>query len=277
MRKLFIILIIIVLTLALGFYGYLEGIHIKRQSVAELNELLSGDYELFVPEGQGPFATVVGYHGCSGTLHGSRDWARLFQQAGYAVVLVESIKPRNLEWREVCDGKKLWGSERAGDVMASLETIRGLPFVNANALHLIGWSHGGWALMDAFDYTANEKRPPNLLEKPDSPLRGVVSATLFYPFCEFPVRARNGWPQEFPVHFIFAETDSIVSNAACQLIVDRQLELGKPVSAKSYTNTDHAFDMRPEDFYDGDLTGQPDATRQVHADMLINLRNWSLQ
>ena len=275
MRKLLIVLCVVIAATALTFYGYLEGMHIKRQSTAALNDFLSEHYELFIPEGTQPFATVVGYHGCSGTLFGSRDWAQLFNQAGYAVVLVESIKPRGLDWPEVCSGKKLWGSERAGDVMVSLDAIRKMPFVDADKLHLIGWSHGGWALMDTFNYAANAKRPPNLATLPADPLKGVVSATMFYPFCEFPVRARDGWPQEFPVHFVFAETDSIISNEACQIIIDRQKELGRPISAKTYSNTDHAFDMRDEDFYDGTLSGQPDATREAHADMLIKLRQWS--
>lgn len=275
MRKLLLVLTALITSAAVAFYGYIEGVHIDRLSPAELDDMLSSYYEFYVPDGSAPHPTVVGFHGCSGTLHGARDWARLLQQAGFAVVLVESIAPRELDWPDVCSGRALWGSERAGDVMVSLDAVRQLPFVDADNLHLFGWSHGGWALMDAFAYAASRKRPPNLTVLPARPLHGVRSATLFYPFCEFPVRARQGWPQSFPVHFIFAESDSIVSNAACELIAEAQRASGKPVSARTYPRTDHAFDMRDEDFYDGTLGNQPDATRQVHADMLNHLSRWS--
>lgn len=280
MRKLLITLLVLIALAAGAFYAFYEGVHIPRQAPETLEAFLADDYELYVPqEGTPPYPTMVGYHGCSGTLEGARDWARLLNQNGFAVVLVESIKPRGLEWREVCSGKKLWGSERAGDIMVSLEAIRTLPFVDASQLHLFGWSHGGWSLMDTFVYAAKKKRPPNLSAFPskaeDDVLRGVLSATLIYPFCEFPSRALDGWPQAFPVHFVFAQTDSIVSNAACELIIDKQKTAGKPVSATTYQNTDHAFDMRDEDFYDCCLKQQHEATRQVHEDMLQKLRQWT--
>ncbi|MFK8029651.1 MAG: dienelactone hydrolase family protein [Gammaproteobacteria bacterium] len=275
MRKVAIALFTLIVLCACLLFGYLEGFHIKRETPAELEAFLSDHYEVFTPEGTGPFPTVVGYHGCSGTLHGSRDWARFLNKAGYAVVHVESIKPRELDWPDVCSGKKLWGSERAGDIMVSLDAIRNMPFVNPDQLHLIGWSHGGWSIMDALTFAGDRKRPPNLKSMADHPLSGVQSATLFYPFCEFPARGRHGWPQDFPVHFMFAETDSIVSNAACEAIISKQVANGKPTTSKTYANTDHAFDMRDEDFYDCCLTHQPDATREAYADMLINLRRWT--
>ncbi len=159
--------------------------------------------------------------------------------------------------------------------MVSLEAVRKMPFVDTSRLHLFGWSHGGWSIMDTFDYAARSKRPPNLKTRIEEPLKDVVSATIFYPFCEFPARALDGWPQTFPVHFVFAQTDSIVSNDACQAVVDLQSDRGLPVSTKTYPNTDHAFDMRDEDFYDGTLSNQPDATREVYADMLALLKKWS--
>lgn len=279
MRKLLLITILLFLAGAIGFYGLLQGWHIERLAPDELERFLATDYETYVPEGDGPFPTVVGYHGCSGTLHGARDWARVLNEEGYAVVLVESIKPRNLGWREVCAGKKLWGSERAGDVMVSLQSVRQMPFVDPGQLHLFGWSHGGWSLMDTFAIAAKGQRPPNLDQLPENTsgnvLDGVLSATLFYPFCDFPVRARNGWPQTFPVHFVFAETDSIVSNASCQTIVDKQVSAGLPATATTYPDTDHAFDMRDEDFYDCCLKQQHQATSAAYAELTGLLKSWS--
>ncbi|MEM7084403.1 MAG: prolyl oligopeptidase family serine peptidase [Pseudomonadota bacterium] len=274
-KKILLSLLLVVFIVGVGVYGWIQGWHLSRQSSDALERMLAPHYEVFVPDGTPPFATVVGYHGCSGTLLGARDWANVFKEAGYAVVLVESMTPRDVHWRDVCAGKILWGNERAGDVMVSLDAVRRLPFVDPNRLHLIGWSHGGWSLMDAFYYAGKQQRPPNLRDALPAPLEGVLSATFFYPFCEFPSVGRHGWPQSFPTHFIFADRDSIVSNAACERVIDRQRAQQRPVSATTYVDTDHAFDMRDEDFYDGTLGNQPDATRQVRADMLLNLRRWT--
>lgn len=238
-------------TVGTGLYGYWHGWQIESLDPSELSEELSPFYQKFKPDGTGPFPTVVGFHGCTGVLQGSIDWANFLVSKGYAVVLVDSLTHRKLDWPEVCGGKKLWGAERAGDILVSLQDVRELPYVDAKDLHLFGWSHGGWSVLDMLAILSKGQTPPNLSQIPQLQLDGVRSATIFYPYCGIPSRARSGWTQQLPVHFLFAENDSIVENEQCMPLVTQQQEAGFPVTAKTYPNVDHAFDMRAEDFYEG--------------------------
>ena len=56
---------------------------------------------LYKPAGSGPFAAVVGMHGCGGVLNekGEIDllyglWGEILSRAGYVVLLVDSFRPR---------------------------------------------------------------------------------------------------------------------------------------------------------------------------------------
>ena len=54
------------------------------------------------------------------------------------------------------------GSERAGDVLVSIDDARRMPFVDPERLVLIGSSHGGWAIMELLAFEAAERLPFNL-------------------------------------------------------------------------------------------------------------------
>ena len=58
---------------------------------------------LYKPDGNGPFAMVVGLHGCEGLLNAQaapsaryRDWAQRLNTAGFAVVLPDSYASRGI-------------------------------------------------------------------------------------------------------------------------------------------------------------------------------------
>ncbi len=56
------------------------------------------------------------------------DYANIAVEEGYAAVIVDSLTPRNLEfWSAVptvCQGWRLRGEERAGDVLAALKAVK---------------------------------------------------------------------------------------------------------------------------------------------------------
>ena len=70
-------------------------------------EIPSGDAkvrgQLYKPEGSGPFAVVIGLHGCDGLFNAQgmpssryRDWAQRLAAAGFAVIYPDSYGSRGL-------------------------------------------------------------------------------------------------------------------------------------------------------------------------------------
>jgi dienelactone hydrolase len=166
-----------------------------------------------------------------------RHWAEAFRQQGYVAVVVDSLSGRGFTTREerrrVCLGLDLWGSTRAGDLRATLAHVRALPFVDAERLAVVGWSHGAWA---ALDFLASAS--------PDMG-RGLRAVVAFYPYCGLASRARwRGFAVDVPVLMLLAEADSIVSTDSCLRLASAQARGGRSVTAKVYPEVGHIFDWR---------------------------------
>jgi dienelactone hydrolase len=56
--------------------------------------------EILLPAGKGPFPVVVQMHGCGGVQPMQRRYAEAALEAGVAVVILDSLKPRYLGRRE---------------------------------------------------------------------------------------------------------------------------------------------------------------------------------
>ena len=112
----------------------------------DLSPALRPHDRLVMPEGPGPFPAVVVLHTCVGKVGHADRWADRLAAAGYAALVVDSMKPRGLENPVgrllVCRGSTLTGTDRAADVLVSLEHLRGLPRVDPDRLALLGFSHG---------------------------------------------------------------------------------------------------------------------------------------
>src|SRR6266481_6766740 len=71
--------------------------------------------QLYKPDGDGPFATVIALHGCGGLAGNSepvqpryRDWAELLLKAGNAVLLPDSYGSRSEERRVGKECRSRW-------------------------------------------------------------------------------------------------------------------------------------------------------------------------
>jgi dienelactone hydrolase len=164
-------------------------------------------------------------------------WAEAFRRQGYVALVVDSLSGRGLmtweERRRICLGLDLWGSTRAGDLLATLAHVRALPFVDPERIAVVGWSHGAWA---ALDFLASAS--PEMVRG----LRGVVA---FYPYCGIASRARwRGLGVDVPVLMLLAEGDTIVSTDSCVSLAESEVKRGHPVAAKIYPDVGHVFDWR---------------------------------
>lgn len=128
---------------------------------------------LVTPEGAGPFAAVILLHGCDGMDQAS-DWvARDFGDWGYVFLELDSFGPRGVA--EACTNfLEVAPPTRARDAHAAQAYLRTLPFVDPARIGVLGWSHGGMAVLEAI---AN----PYLNE----PARAdpFAAAVAFYPYC----------------------------------------------------------------------------------------------
>lgn len=118
----------------------------------------SGDLQiqayLYKPSGDGPFPVVIYNHGAR---HGRErnlvpqqhiGW--LLTRAGYAVLVSERRgygRSDGATWAEEVGGRKARVvprlQEETGDVLAALDYLRTLPFVDMKRVGIMGWSFGG--------------------------------------------------------------------------------------------------------------------------------------
>lgn len=203
----------------------------------DLQSLLRPHDSVYRPEGDGPFPTVILLHGCAGVRRKDTQWAEAFRQQGYVALVVDSLSGRGLttweERRRICLGLDLWGSTRAGDLLATLAHVRALPFVDAERIAVVGWSHGAWAALDFLASASPEM------------VRGLRAVVAFYPYCGIASRARwRGFGVDVPVLMLLAQADSIVSTDSCVSLAESEVKRGHPVAAKVYPEVGHVFDWR---------------------------------
>ena len=154
---------------------------------------------------------------------------------GWAAIIVDSHGPRGFSdyeiWRLICAGQLFMGSERAGDVLVSLDDARRMAFVDPRRIALIGASHGGWAIMDLLALDPPARLPFNLAALPAGaradPLAGVVGIILLYPYCGPGNRARpDGWRRPIPALFLLSDSDAVAPAEDCLEIAERMQARG---------------------------------------------------
>ncbi len=138
-------------------------------------------YEIRYPEGDGPFPVVIFLPGCTGygpwEVRDAADrHAALLTQHGYAVALLDLLKPRGLD--SICtdlfwfDRMRVEGPR---DVAAAAEALAEDPRIDAGRIAFMGQSFGGSMALDIASASSREKAE---VEQPI--VRTVVA---YYPYC----------------------------------------------------------------------------------------------
>jgi dienelactone hydrolase len=222
----------------------------------------------FPASGKAPFPLAVIMPGCLGTRLNEREWVKYLNSIGWATLIVDSFTPRGLKTVEeiepVCDGARPWGLDRAGDVVAAVTYARGLKAIDSQRVALLGWSHGGWAVMDALTFGA-DSRPANLDQLPDGWADGVIFAGAIYPYCGFGTRSRSSlWKTQVPVRLIMAENDQNTPLPPCLEAVAFQRNSGQDAEAIILPGVTHWFD-NPGDFDLDPHVFSPEGTAKARA------------
>lgn len=183
--------------------------------------------ELFLPAGAGPFPAMVILHGCDGIAPHYRNWARRLRSWGYAALLVDSFGPRGV--REVCGhGRDVPPAAQAEDGFRAAAWLRTRPDIVAGRIGVIGFSHGGWAVMKAV-----------LADAPPAGTPPFAAAIAYYPGCERPTA-----PLATDTLILIGDADDWTPPAYCARWVQAVERGGHALAMRVYPGAQHGFDTR---------------------------------
>lgn len=215
---------------------------------AEWAQRLLSAAQVRKPPGPGPFRLVMQFHGCGGLRPFQEVYAERALAAGYAVMIVDSFKPRGLSRLSasltVCTGIQLHGCERAADLYALYDWARSQPWLVRDRIVACGWSHGGWTIMDGLAMGERGPSFTGLTDLPPRPLDGLAGVVLVYPYASYPSMTRQrGWNGvRLPVYGLLGGKDQVVGVRYPALALDRLERDGLTVNRLVFPDATHAFD-----------------------------------
>jgi dienelactone hydrolase len=184
--------------------------------------------------------TVIALHGCGGLYSviqrdknlitpRSAAMARELRNAGYNVLMPDSLTPRgkvsicteSLQQRDVST------AEQARDVQAALRWLAKQDDVDPDRIALLGWAHGGSAVMKA------------LAIKPVRGAPQIKAGIAFYPSCaQFDPRVT--YKPSAPLLMLMGDEDDWAPVAACNALTQK----ADPAMLKlnTYPDSYHEFD-----------------------------------
>lgn len=195
------------------------------------------------PPGDGPFPALVILHQCGGVNDAVAGWARDATRRGYAVLLVDSLRPRQV--RSVCygprNGVNLFRGAR--DVFQAADHLRKFSFVDPVRVSMVGFS---WGAMVGL--IAASARYADALQG-----RRFASVTSFYPGC-FHVARPNAAEFDIasddmrqPVLALMGERDNETPADECVTKFEAARRAGSAVAWHVYPDAGHCWDCKQLD------------------------------
>ena len=160
--------------------------------------------------------------------------------------MIDSFRPRG--FAQVCNHGELVPPElQARDAFDAAAYLRARPDLHIGRVGVIGFSHGGWAVLKAV--LAGIARPPN-----DPPF---AAAFAYYPGCDPP-----NSPLETDTLILIGSADDWTPAARCRRWRDMVNPNGHTLDMTVYPGAFHAFDspVAPHD-YAGHHVGSDPAAR----------------
>ena len=194
--------------------------------------------QLYKPEGDGPFPTVIALHGCGGLgghsepiLPRYSDWAEQLLKKGNAVLLPDSYGSRELGPQcRVKERRVLARRERVADITASRQWLTQQPWAAQDRISLLGWANGASALLWAVR--------PQLSSRNAEP--DFRSAIAFYPDCR--LSSGLGWSARVPTLVLIGAKDDVSSPPACRQMIDGARGRSALTHIVVYPGAYHDFD-----------------------------------
>jgi dienelactone hydrolase len=200
--------------------------------------------ELFMPVGAALRGAVIVLHGCDGVGTHHRIWAARLAQWGYAALLVDSFSGRG--FKEVCNRGRLVPAEaQARDAFDAAAYLRTLPDLAGRRFGVIGFSHGGWAVLKAV--------LARVVRRPDEP--AFAAAVAYYPGCDPP-----GSPLETDTLILIGDADDWSPPERCERWRDQVDTAGHVLELRLFPGALHGFDSEaPPHYFAGHHVGREPA------------------
>lgn len=184
------------------------------------------------PPGEGPFPAVVLLHGCGGFHSNMISWADRLSRWGYVTLALDSFGPRG--FNELCSG--IVSTYQAIDGYAALRHLAAKPFIRASRVAVMGFSQGGWAVLESLDKGVME----HLFR--DKFRAGIA----LYPLCQY-----TSGIMTRPVLVLAGGADTWTPASQCEAMAAGRSELGSPrkpgdrsaLELVVYPGVHHGFDL----------------------------------
>jgi dienelactone hydrolase len=200
------------------------------------------DGYFFKPKGRGKFTAITMFHGCSGALTQSgkvsqrfRDMARLLNEMGYGVLLVDSFSPRGE--REICTtpikAREIQEPQRWLDAYGAIAYLNTRPEVVPGKIGAIGFSHGGTNAVQVMDAGLPPKKDGH---------QGFAASVAMYPGCSTTLGKLPDFKAYNPLLILAGELDDWTPAPPCKALAQRSQGRGEPVEIEIYPGAHHSFD-----------------------------------
>lgn len=180
---------------------------------------------------------VLLLHGCGGAYDGKgvlstrlRDYAAMFNAEGWHALVLDSLTPRGVA--ELCTRqlgtRPITQQHRRLDALGALAWLAQRGDVDAARLSMVGWSHGGSAVLAATN--AQQRDVARLDARPRA-------AVAFYPGCS--AELKRGHKPVSPILVLVGERDDWTAAAPC---IDLAAQSGGEMRTVVYADAFHGFD-----------------------------------
>jgi dienelactone hydrolase len=198
---------------------------------------------LYRPAGAGPYPAAVMMHGCSGAFLKSgrlrsnyRFWTEHVAGQGYAVLLVDSFRPRG--FRTICNTRDRPldpYADRPYDAYGALKYLAARPDMNPDRIALMGWSNGAMATLGALAHGA--------AHRPAGARAEFRAGIGFYPGCVV-LRRKGVYRPVAPVLILIGLADDWTLPKPCFALVEDANAWGDGarMEIEGYEGAYHAFD-----------------------------------
>jgi dienelactone hydrolase len=193
------------------------------------------------PVGAGPFAAVVMLCGQGGWAGGGPNaehqsfWARKLAGWGYVALQVESFAPRGPKAMETVSADTV-----CRDAYAAKTCLSGLAFVDPENIAVMGWSHGGIAVLSIVDRSLILGREQLIPDGQGVSVRKVApfkAAVAFYPYCHAVT------DPDTPLLVLTGRRDDTCPSYLTGLLEKSYERTNQEFSLKIYPHAYHAFDL----------------------------------
>ncbi|MEO8525783.1 MAG: dienelactone hydrolase family protein [Caldimonas sp.] len=193
---------------------------------------------LWFPAATSPAPAVVLFHGCGGAFdrrgqltRRMREYATLFNRAGYHALIVDSLTPRYET--ELCTQRigrrRVTQSNRRLDALGAVAYLAERADVDVRKIGLVGWSNGASTVLAASnlrhrDVAAAQVQP--------------AFAIAFYPGCEADLK--RGYEAAAPLLMLVGQSDDWTPPGPCRALA--RAASGPRPEIEAYAGAYHGFD-----------------------------------